>query len=89
MEGTAHGTRHRFGHVAAEIAKRTVGVLDGLLANSGVSAPSEPSEKIRCLGAVAPGEALCPQVADPGSAPGPCVLMSTMLPDSVYHSWMH
>ena len=49
--------------VAAEIAERTGGVLDGLVANAGVSAPSELSVKINYLGTVRLIEALRPQLA--------------------------
>jgi NAD(P)-dependent dehydrogenase (short-subunit alcohol dehydrogenase family) len=50
--------------VAAEIAERTGGVLDGLVANAGVSAPSELSVKINYLGTVRLIEALRPQLAE-------------------------
>jgi NAD(P)-dependent dehydrogenase (short-subunit alcohol dehydrogenase family) len=54
--------------VAAEIAERTGGRLDGLVANAGVSAPSELSVKINYLGTVRLIEALRPLLAA-GSAP--------------------
>src|SRR5699024_1013918 len=49
--------------VAAEIAERTGGVLDGLVANAGVSVPSELSVRINYLGTVRLIEALRPQLA--------------------------
>src|SRR5699024_6731649 len=49
--------------VAAEIAQRTGGVLDVLVANAGVSAPSELSVRINYLGTVRLIEALRPQLA--------------------------
>lgn len=49
--------------VAAEIAERTGGRLDGLVANAGVSAPSELSVKINFLGTVQLIEALRPLLA--------------------------
>ncbi|WP_394213840.1 SDR family oxidoreductase [Brachybacterium vulturis] len=60
--------------VAAEIAERTGGVLDGLVANAGVSAPSELSVKINYLGTVQLIEALRPQLA---AAEGPRVSVTT------------
>lgn len=49
--------------VAAEITERTGGVLDALVANAGVSAPSELSVKINYLGTVRLIEALRPLLA--------------------------
>lgn len=49
--------------VAAELAELTGGVLDGLVANAGVSAPSELSVKINYIGTVRLIEALRPQLA--------------------------
>lgn len=49
--------------VAAEISELTGGVLDGLVANAGVSAPSPLSLKINYLGTVGLIEALRPQLA--------------------------
>lgn len=49
--------------VAAEIAELTGGVLDGLVANAGVSAPSELSLRINYVGTVRLIEALRPQLA--------------------------
>ena len=46
--------------VAAKITERTAGVLDALVANAGVSAPSELSVKINYLGIVRHIEALRP-----------------------------
>ncbi|WP_114854417.1 SDR family oxidoreductase [Brachybacterium sp. YJGR34] len=53
--------------VAAEIAERTGGVLDGLVANAGVSVPGELSVKINYLGTVRLVEALRPLLAAAGS----------------------
>ena len=49
--------------VAAEITERTGGVLDALVANAGVSAPTELSVKINYLGTVRLIEALRPLLA--------------------------
>lgn len=50
--------------VAATIAEKTGGVIDGLVANAGVSAPTELSPKINYLGTVRLIEALRPLLAE-------------------------
>lgn len=58
------GDRDSIAHVARSIADISGGVVDGLVANAGVSAPTPLSPKINFLGTVALIEALRPLLAE-------------------------